>query len=71
MISLNTADLSSVVTTAFCMSQPAALVLLEQGSGLSIEGRHAAADTAYQTAVRVPAFLKDTLTGVRAWSPPV
>jgi len=46
--------------------------LLEvRGTGASIEGRCMTAGAAHVDGVYVPAFLKDTFSGVRAWSPPV
>jgi hypothetical protein len=51
-----------------CASMPA-LHTLGSGTGVSIEGQTVVGS--YVTAARVPAFLKDTVMGVRAWSPPV
>jgi hypothetical protein len=48
-----------------------ALLPMGSGTGASIEGRLTVVGSHVITAVRVPAFLKDAIPGVRAWSPPV
>jgi len=47
------------------------LLPTESGTGASFEGRLTVAGIQTITAARVPAFLKDVVPGVRAWSPPV
>lgn len=44
---------------------------VECGMGSRVKGRPMVADSAYHTSVRIPAFLKDVVPSVRAWSPPV
>jgi hypothetical protein len=48
-----------------------ALLPMGSGTGASIEGRLTVVGIQSITAARVPAFLKDAVPGVRAWSPPV
>ena len=48
-----------------------ALLPVGSGTGASFEGRLTVAGIQSITAARVPAFLKDVVPGVRAWSPPV
>jgi hypothetical protein len=48
-----------------------ALLPMGSGTGASFEGRLTVVGIQSITAARVPAFLKDVVPGVRAWSPPV
>jgi hypothetical protein len=58
-------------STSLCASvMPAAHTFVGTGLGASIEGR-THAGIANSMAAYVPAFLKDVVPGVRAWSPPV
>jgi hypothetical protein len=61
---LNLAITTKSAVTPFCM--PASPV------GASVEGRQMAIGTAVSAhGFYAPAFLKDVVPGVRAWSPPV
>jgi hypothetical protein len=58
-------------STSLCASvMPAAHTFVGTGLGWAIEGR-THAGSAITMAAYVPAFLKDVVPGVRAWSPPV
>jgi hypothetical protein len=71
MINTNTTE--TMTATPVCVSYVHAPALLPMGSGTgaSIEGRLTVVGIQSITAARVPAFLKDAVPGVRAWSPPV
>ena len=72
MITTNTTEVTEWAKPA-CMSYDhlPALLPMGSGSGASIEGRLTVVGIQSITAARVPAFLKDAVPGVRAWSPPV
>lgn len=63
----NTQHIATTMTAALC---PA---FLEQvpALGASVSGRRMSAGIGTLYGVRVPAFRKDAVLGVRAWSPPV
>ena len=69
MINIHTTVSTPRATWLCVRAAMPALHILGSGTGVSIEGQTVAGS--YITAARVPAFLKGTVTGVRAWSPPV
>jgi hypothetical protein len=73
MISKNQTMTNTAPTTSARVSYACVHALLPMGSGAgaSIEGRLTVVGIQTITAARVPAFVKDTVPGVRAWSPPV
>ena len=62
-----TQHIAMTMTTAVC---PAFLTQVSD-LGASVSGRRVTAGIGTLYGVRVPAFRKDALPGVRAWSPPV
>jgi hypothetical protein len=73
MINTNETMSATPWATPACVSYACVHALLPVGSGTgaSFEGRLTVAGIQSITAARVPAFLKDVVPGVRAWSPPV
>ena len=71
MITIKNPNASETPSTSLRASvMPAAHSFVGTGLGASIEGRWNAG-IAITMAAYVPAFLKDVVPGVRAWSPPV
>ena len=63
---ITTQHIATTMTADVC---PA--FLQESGIGASVSGRRMSAGIEVLYDVRVPAFRKDAVLGVRAWSPPV